>query len=116
MTHVPKIRANPGSRGSGPLPLGFLHQVVSRYLDYINKKPIRLIRELLERGAIEAAKKEIDIHAQSQNIHQNSTAGITLSNNLQNLKLFDELQTKLGKYYIDLDHAPSSCLIQAAEN
>ena len=116
MTHVPKIRANPGSRGSGPLPLGVLHRFVSRYLDYINQKPIRLIRELLERGAIEAAKKEIDIHAQSQNIHQNSTAGITLSNNLQNLKLFDELQTKLGKYYIDLDHAPSSCLIQAAEN
>lgn len=80
----------------------------------MNIKPIRLIQELLERGAIEAAKKEIDIHAQSQNIHQNSTAGIALSNNLQNLKLFDEFQSKLGKYYIDLDNASSSSLIQAA--
>ena len=80
----------------------------------MNIKPIRLIRELLVRGAIEAAKKEIDIHAQSQNIHQNSTAGIALSNNLQNLKLFDEFQSKLGKYYIDLDNASSSSLIQAA--
>ena len=80
----------------------------------MNIKPIRLIRELLERGAIEAAKKEIDIHAQSQNIHQNSTAGIALSNNLQHLKLFDEFQSKLGKYYIDLDNASSSSLIQAA--
>ena len=80
----------------------------------MNIKPIRLIRELLVRGAIEAAKKEIDIHAKSQNIHQNSTAGIALSNNLQNLKLFDEFQSKLGKYYIDLDNASSSSLIQAA--
>ena len=80
----------------------------------MNIKPIRLIRELLVRGAIEAAKKEIDIHAQSQNIHQNSTAGIALSNNLQNLKLFDEFQSKLGKYYIDLDNPSSSSLIQAA--
>ena len=75
-----------------------------------------IIRELLERGAIEAAKKEIDIHAQSQNIHQNSTAGIALSNNLQNLKLFDELQSKLGKYYINIVDASGSCLIQAAGN